>query len=414
MFRSALSKKIGINPNLALKSMVVLAGAFIWYFLAFSVIEGLMYSLKATDFQRLEVLGANCFGTAISAILASLVVDKLRKRNIFLTLWTVAGIFLSFLPTFLPLSSISELIAVSTIFGVYFGLGMPSAMGYFSTSTNPGNRAALGGVTFLVIGLSFFILGNVGIENMVVAGSVLAALRLTSLLLFLSLKVEDKHNQDLRIVTYKSIAANRSFILYFIPWIMFNVVNYLTYPALADIASNIVPENMVENFVRISGVFENLLIAVLAIVTGFLADKKGRKRLAILGFAILGMGFASLSFFQNIYGWSFYTIVDGIAWGILDVIFLFTLWGDIGQGYNSEKLYVLGALPYLFSFFLRLLVVPLVSNLGSQIFTFASFFLFLAVLPLVYAPETLPEKIIRKNELEVYVAKAQEIAQKHS
>jgi hypothetical protein len=48
-----------------------------------------------------------------------------------------------------------------------------------------------------------------------------------------------------------------------------------------------------------------------------------------------------------------------------------------------------------------------------QIFTFASFFLFIAILPLVYAPETLPEKIMKEKDLKFYVEKAQKIAQKY-
>jgi hypothetical protein len=39
--------------------------------------------------------------------------------------------------------------------------------------------------------------------------------------------------------------------------------------------------------------------------------------------------------------------------------------------------------------------------------------LFLAVLPLFYAPETLPEKVRKERELKFYVEKAQEVAQKY-
>jgi hypothetical protein len=38
----------------------------------------------------------------------------------------------------------------------------------------------------------------------------------------------------------------------------------------------------------------------------------------------------------------------------------------------------------------------------------------LAVLPLMYAPETLPEKNIRDRELKIYVEKAQQIKEKYS
>jgi len=34
-------------------------------------------------------------------------------------------------------------------------------------------------------------------------------------------------------------------------------------------------------------------------------------------------------------------------------------------------------------------------------------------LPLVYAPETLPEKTMRERELKIYVEKAQEVAQEY-
>jgi hypothetical protein len=46
------------------------------------------------------------------------------------------------------------------------------------------------------------------------------------------------------------------------------------------------------------------------------------------------------------------------------------------------------------------------------VFSFTAFFLFIAVLPLVYAPETLPEKIMHQRELKKYLEKAQKIAAK--
>jgi hypothetical protein len=47
-------------------------------------------------------------------------------------------------------------------------------------------------------------------------------------------------------------------------------------------------------------------------------------------------------------------------------------------------------------------------------FSFASFFLFLAVIPLIYAPETLPEKRIKERELREYVEKAKKAKEKHA
>jgi hypothetical protein len=42
----------------------------------------------------------------------------------------------------------------------------------------------------------------------------------------------------------------------------------------------------------------------------------------------------------------------------------------------------------------------------------ASSFLFLAILPLLYAPETLPEKKIKERELKEYLKKASKMKEK--
>jgi hypothetical protein len=49
----------------------------------------------------------------------------------------------------------------------------------------------------------------------------------------------------------------------------------------------------------------------------------------------------------------------------------------------------------------------------STAFSIASFFLFIAVLPLIYAPETLPEKKIKERELRDYVEKAKKTKDKY-
>jgi hypothetical protein len=46
-------------------------------------------------------------------------------------------------------------------------------------------------------------------------------------------------------------------------------------------------------------------------------------------------------------------------------------------------------------------------------FSIAGFFLFLAVLPLMYAPETLPERKIRLRQLRSYVEAAKKVREKY-
>ena len=49
---------------------------------------------------------------------------------------------------------------------------------------------------------------------------------------------------------------------------------------------------------------------------------------------------------------------------------------------------------------------------ASTVFSFAAFFLFAATLPLFYAPETLPEKVMKDRDLKSYVENAKKKAAK--
>jgi len=112
----------------------------------------------------------------------------------------------------------------------------------------------------------------------------------------------------------------------------------------------------------------------------------------------------------------FNAIVDGIAWGLLLVLFVLVLWSDLSYGSTSDKYYALGILPFFASRFLEITIGRDIINIFNEnraaLFSLTAFFLFLAVLPLVYAPETLPEKTIKKREMKSYVEKAQREAAK--
>jgi MFS family permease len=179
-------------------------------------------------------------------------------------------------------------------------------------------------------------------------------------------------------------------------------------------------QNMQANSVKILSAdyllgIENILIAASAVFCGFLADIVGRKRMSIVGFALLGIGYSFLGIYpESPLSWYFYTVIDGVSLGILFVIFIITIWADLSNGSPSEKYYAVGVLPFFISYLLKLTTGPeIVAAIPpTSIFSFTALFLFLAVLPLVYAPETLPEKIMKDRELRSYLEKAQKIAQK--
>jgi len=200
--------------------------------------------------------------------------------------------------------------------------------------------------------------------------------------------------------TYKQVFGRHSFVLYFMPWVMFSLVDHLA-----------APKSPSGEYLLVQAVF----MAGAAVLGGFFLDSIGRKPVAIAGFAMLGLGTAVISFL----GVSpivvfFNAMIDGVAYGFLFALFILTLWGDLSNNSSSDKYYALGVMPFFVSQLLGLTLDQQYRKLISTTmgFSFAAVFLFLAVLPLFYARETLPEKIMKERQLKIYVEKAQEIAQK--
>jgi MFS family permease len=297
---------------------------------------------------------------------------------------------------------------IGLLLGVSLGIGMPTCMNYFSDTSSVENRGRLSGIALLASGIGIVALSIISINNAIILGIVLAVWRMSGLLIFLvmksSVKIVPKRN-----VTYKEILSQRSFILYFVPWTMFSLINYLVAPISPTSTSNI------PGSISLVGL---VFLGIFAGIGGFLIDSLGRKFVAIFGFVMLGVGSALLGIsIKNPYILYFNAIASGTAWGLLLVLFILTIWGDLSYISTSDKFYAIGASPFFLSAFLGVTVGTYILNLlpnSPQLFSFGAFFLFLAVLPLLYAPETLNEKTIMARQFKTYIEKAQKIAQEEN
>jgi MFS family permease len=269
------------------------------------------------------------------------------------------------------------------------------------------DRGFLGGVTFAFVGLSsiFFVASTIFFGDTIEI-AILTLWRLAGLVLFLATYKIKKAKEEQTAPPYSDILRDRDFVLYLLPWVMFCLINWIEAPLLA---------NLFGDLYNLIGFVEVVLAGVFALVGGIIADHTGRKRVVMIGFVILGLDYATLSLISGMeVSWYVYAILDSVAWGMFASVFFMTLWGDLGRNHTKEKYYMLGGLPYLLAMFLSELVNPYVGMmpLGTT-FSLASFFLFLAVVPLMYAPETLPEKRIRDMELKKYVEKAKKAKEKY-
>jgi MFS family permease len=364
-----------------------------------------MKRMTESGVETLVFFIAYYVGIASSAILGSMLFARVRRTC--LLSWILAGTVMTALLETFPNSSTLVNVLVSLSLGVSIGAGLPSCLAYFADVTLVENRGVCGGITWAAVGFGILILALVvNALNLVFAIIVLAIWRALGLLAFFFKENKERAQLVRRHSSYRSMLRRRDVLLYVVPWIMFSLVNFSEIPLLQRLFGDFFNSVAFVGF-AISGVF--------ALVGGFLADLVGRKRVIIIGFVALGIEYAALSIFsQMLVSWYLYAAFDSIAWGMFAAVFFMTLWGDLAEEYEKEKYYALGGLPYLLAGLLPVIIKPYTEMLQTTTaFSLASFFLFLAVLPLMYAPETLPEKRIRDMELKKYVEKAKKVKEKY-
>jgi hypothetical protein len=399
--------KLSDETKSSFAGIILVANTFVWFLYSCRLLSKTIDTSGIGDFQSTLVWSITILGTVGASVLGFYISNNPIIKKSFIKYWLIAGIPLSLLVTVMDLTAFSSMMIFFSLAGVYFGLGMPISLSCFASATKETNRSRLGGLTFLTIFLSVTFLKGLGITDPIPIGFILAIIKIIGLIAIVKIKHPERTTLKDQEVSYKQIFRNRTFLLYFVPWIMFSVANYIAVPIVGQICPDV--PNLLEN----STIIEYILIGGFAVVSGFIADHVGRRRLVLAGFVLLGFGYASLGLLQgSIGGWWFYTVVDGTAWGIFYTMFLMTLWGDIALGKNSEKFYAIGYLPFLFSILTEMSIGSNILSIVEpiSIFSFISLFLFVAVVPLAYAPETLPHQVMKNRELQNYIEKAQRAA----
>ncbi|MDR2699928.1 MAG: MFS transporter [Nitrososphaerota archaeon] len=417
--------KLANIPKNDVVNIILIVNALVWYLCFFSFLKN---NLGFTGNNLVVIFGINLLATVLSAIMSTKIIQKIENRSKFIVYWIAAGMLISLLPFLTDSSFLSDLTFIipnvvgpslprlfiptgvslylasfiSGTVGLYCGFGFPVLAGHYSATTKSTNRAKISGLIIFFTSISFIPV-ILFAQNPASTAIVLTIWKLVGLLAILLLKPSEVKINKEEPVSYKSILKTRSIILYLIPWLMFSIVNNFALPTL-----NIGFDN---ELIITMTILENFLAGLFAVLFGVAADYFGRKRLLFLGFTMLGLGYATLGLFpSSMNGLFFYTLVDGIAWGTFTTLFLLTIWGDIADKRDSEKFFLIGFLPYMFSTFLQVLFGQFIADSAinlTSIFFFISLFLFIAVTPLYLAPETLSEKDKRDSDLQIYLDKAQ-------
>ncbi|MEM2241415.1 MAG: hypothetical protein QXS46_04265 [Candidatus Bathyarchaeia archaeon] len=333
--------------------------------------------------------------------------EKLRSRNNLLYVTLIGA--LSY--TIFSFTLENGLIAIisTIVIGASFGLTTPIYLSFSAVYSEIEKRGRFCSSLFFFT--QFFIVANCGLLrtlNTLIVLLVMAGWKTANAIALLFCK---SVMGSLKTVPHmKNAIRGRLFFLYFVPWLMFCLVNYIEGPIIHHFFGNEIFQSYLMMGASLAG--------VSAFLGGFICDFRGRRMAGILGFVLLGLSYGILSFFYSFdIVKTFFIVIEGIAWGILYVTFVFVIWGDISEGDDKEIYYFLGNLPFLLSnviyFFAEKFKIAEIIAVSAS-FSVASFFIFLAVVPLLYAPETLPERVIREKELRSYVEKAKRLAEKYS
>jgi len=234
---------------------------------------------------------------------------------------------------------------------------------------------------------------------------VLTVWRASGLILFFSKPIGIAAAPKRNNTSYKSLLQKRSFSFYFIAWLVFYLIDRFEKPVLTGFFNNV-------DILVVSPIIG----AFFALVAGVLCDRIGRKNVILGGFAALGVGYGLLGLFPaETFLLYLFIIIQGIASGVFMVTFVLILWGDLSQMGSREKYYAIGEAPLFLTSLLQLLLASQVASIPvSSAFSLAAFFLFLAVLPLLFAPETLPQGKIHLRQFKNYVDAAKKAQEKYT
>jgi MFS family permease len=205
----------------------------------------------------------------------------------------------------------------------------------------------------------------------------------------------------------QDIRTNKNFYLYLIPWFMFSFAN-----GAGLFLSEMVQPSEIESLAEL---IKYIGSSIFFIISGIISDYYGRKIALLIGFVSLGFSYSLWPFISISYIEIIASLFSGIAWASIMVAFLFTIVGDLSPKKEREIYFAISGILWMFieSSFAILSSLTEIMLPVTFVSSILSISMFLAVIPLIFAKETLPydkmidrrmsdyfEKVLKLLELE--------------
>ena len=401
-----LTENLHITLRKFLALMFLFSGSFTWFLSFYNRFDD-VFSFFINSNLWLNI--ANLlflFSVIISAFIGSALVDRVERKKLLFGI-TLLG-FLSSIPLMF-LNDANTAIFLCFPLGASFGSLLPLVQSYFADSTIPEERGRISGLlilsvfiftVFAMLIVEVFMLDSVGILLVTIG------LKLTGFLPFLLVSIDSKVDKA---KPWLQILKDKDFGIYLLAYILFNVCSGLV--AFIWSGRPVSPEFLAAN--ESAMVLRYFGIAILAVITGFWADKFGRKKPVIFGVVLLGTAYALVGLTLTPETFFLQMLISGLAWGILIVIYN-VIPGDLAFPGSEYKFYTLGIIiPFILYTGINSGGRFLIFNPELEIFsTFLSIALFLSIIPILYAKETLSEGKMRTTRLKEHIKKVQKVVEK--
>jgi MFS family permease len=359
-------------------------------FLLDQILENAMLSQNWALFSK----GVYLFALALSALLGSIYLQRIERKRLFII--TLIYRLLAIVSIMVFQDGFSVLVPCIFL-GSSFGLGFPSDLSYLSDNTEVEERGKISGIslclTFVTVMILMMVSTGIGLpiaQNVVI---LLVVQVISGGIIILN----NSWNDPSRIsVSISRIMKSRTFLRYMIPWAMFSFVNG---------SVNFLWQMLDTYEVRPGAVMVQYLASIIFFfISGVVSDYYGRKTTIIVGFVLLGLSYFLVpSIETELIDYSM-SIFSGAAWSFIMVPLLFSIAGDLGPKGGREPYYAISGLFWMvietgFTFISSVVELTLDISIVSSIL---SLVMFLAVIPLLSIPETLPRSKISDRRISDY------------
>jgi len=378
---------------------------FFFFFLTFiSVLDYLLRHLISSAWHPNFVRALQYLTIASSIVISSRFFSKIRKGTVLFASYatlSIEGILLVVIS--------SEIFRMAIIFTMImtFSLILLSLFNWFWSMTKPEERGRVAGFAGLFTLPFYFLTAEVLLANLDFSSTALFGVLISLGVLTVLLVVPEKPLSRLKNNAATSY-ERKTVVLYSIPWILFSLVN----ATLAFTVSQSVAEQVPPPFYMTLLGFQVAGVAFGALAGGLIADIFGRRPSLMLGLTLYGISSALLGLTQNRVAFLFSYATNGLSWGILFILYVFVVWGDLATEENVGKTYSIGLAIYysalcVGSLFPSLSHIPLIAVALAN-----CLLIFLLNVPVIAAPELLHSDTSEKIRLGLHINKVKKIEKK--